>query len=172
MNRRKFLLGALGGSAALALGVSLYQPEFAQDERYDEEHRLLFSVLLPVLLDGALPEMAVPREAAMNRTLDAIAKTVAVLPADQRKELLQLLDSLENRFGLLLLTGSMTPLLLRSPAELTAFIEDWRQSSLALFNTAYLGLRELVLASFYSCPEHWAALNYAKPELPGITVKA
>ena len=172
MNRRKFLLGALGGSAALALGVSLYQPEFSQDERYDEEHRLLFSVLLPVLLDGALPEMAVPREAAMNRTLDAIAKTVAVLPADQRKELLQLLDSLENRFGLLLLTGSMTPLLLRSPAELTAFIEDWRQSSLALFNTAYLGLRELVLASFYSCPEHWAALNYAKPELPGITVKA
>ncbi|WP_372871598.1 TAT leader-containing periplasmic protein [Shewanella sp.] len=172
MNRRTFLLAALGGTAALALGVSLYQPEFALDESYDEEHRLLFSVLLPVLLDGALPEMALPRETAMNRTLDAIAKTVSVLPADQRQELLQLLDSLENRFGLLLLTGSMAPLLLRTPAELNAFIDDWRQSSLALFNSAYLGLRELVLASFYSCPEHWVALNYAKPELPGIAVQA
>ncbi|QYJ74758.1 MULTISPECIES: TAT leader-containing periplasmic protein [Shewanella] len=168
MNRRKFLLTALGGTAALALGVSLYQPQLDVEDDGDKPHRILFSLLMPVLLEGALPEMAVPREAAVNRTLDAIEATISVLPTSQRDELEQLLDLLENRLGLLLLTGNMTPLLLRSPAELASQLESWRQSGLALLNQAYLGLRELVLASFYSCPEHWTLLNYAKPELPGI----
>lgn len=171
MERRTFLFGALGTTAALALGVSLYRPELAVEEANDEEHRLLLKVLLPVLLDGALPEMASPRDLSINRTLNAISATLKVLPEDQREELFTLLDLLENRLGLLLLTGSMTPLLLRSHAELEFMLNDWRERSIELFQLAYLGLRELILASYYSCPEHWVSLNYAKPELPGITDK-
>jgi hypothetical protein len=44
-----------------------------------------------------------------------------------------------------------------------AMLESWRHHYLALLQTAYLGLRELVMASYYACPEHWGAIGYAKP---------
>ena len=166
MKRRTFLMRAFAGTAALALGVNLYSPEFSLPEDSEaKDYRLLFSVLLPVMLDGALPDVALPKLAAQNRTLDAIKQSIAVLPDEQQTELFELLDMLENRLGLLVLTSSMTPLLMRSPAELTQMLETWRHSYFALLQTAYLGLRELIMASFYACPEHWSRLHYAKPEL-------
>ncbi|QYK08489.1 TAT leader-containing periplasmic protein [Shewanella mangrovisoli] len=166
MNRRTFLLGAFAGTAAIALGVNLYSPEFRlPDEGEGKDYRLLFGVLLPVMLDGALPDVATHKLAAQNRTLDAIKHSIDVLPDEQQTELFELLDMLENRLGLLLLTSSMTPLLMRSPSELTQMLETWRHSYFALLQTAYLGLRELVMASYYACPEHWSRLHYAKPEL-------
>lgn len=117
------------------------------------------------MLDGALPDVTTHKLVAQNRTLDAIKESINVLPAEQQIELFELLDMLENRLGLLLLTSSMTPLLMRSPAELTEMLESWRHSYFSLLQTAYLGLRELVMASYYACPEHWSRLHYAKPEL-------
>lgn len=166
MKRRTFLLGAFAGTAVLALGVNLYSPELSlPDDSEGKDYRLLFSVLLPVMLDGALPDVTTHKLVAQNRTLDAIKQSIAVLPAEQQIELFELLDMLENRLGLLLLTSSMTPLLMRSPAELTEMLESWRHSYFSLLQMAYLGLRELVMASYYACPEHWSRLHYAKPEL-------
>ncbi|MCB2383916.1 TAT leader-containing periplasmic protein [Shewanella sp. SR1] len=166
MKRRTFLMGAFAGTAALALGVNLYSPEFSLPvDSEGKDYRLLFSVLLPVMLDGALPDVATHKLAAQNRTLDAIKQSISVLPEEQQTELFELLDMLENRLGLLVLTSNMTPLLMRSPVELTEMLETWRHSYFALLQTAYLGLRELVMASYYACPEHWSRLHYAKPEL-------
>lgn len=164
MKRRHFITGAFATTAALALGVSLYRPEL---EPVDAEgsHRALFAVLVPVLLDGALPRMSSPREAAINRTLDAISQTLTVLPQSQRDELELLLDGLENRLGVLVLTGSMTPLLLRSPEQLVVMLESWRDGFLEMQQQAYYGLRELIMASYYSCPEHWGTLHYSKPKI-------
>lgn len=118
-----------------------------------------------MFLDGALPHTQSLRVAAQNRTLDAIVATMDLLPEESRDELEQLLELLESRLGLLLLTGNMTPLLMRQPQELVAMLEAWRTSFLDLMVTAFQGLRELVLASYYSCPEHWTRLNYEKPRL-------
>lgn len=164
MERRTFLTTALVGSAAIALGVNLYSNDHIKvSKALDSEHRLLFSVLLPVFLDDALPEVEHLRIAAQNRTLDAISDTISLLPEEGQAELEQLLDLLENRLGLLILTGSMTPLMMRNPVELIDMLEYWRNNFLEMMVTAYQGLRELVLASYYSCPEHWNRLNYAKP---------
>ncbi|MDL2196967.1 TAT leader-containing periplasmic protein [Shewanella algae] len=166
MQRRQFLLWALGGTSALALGVSLYEEEeIANLSEHEKPHDLLLGALIPVLLEEALPEINKHRTSAINRTLDAVNQTLKWLPKAQRQELEQLLDILENRFGLLLLSGSMTPLMLRSPNELVEMLESWRSSWMALLQQAYLGLRELLMASYYACPEHWDRLNYNKPKL-------
>ncbi len=166
MQRRQFLLWTLGGTTALALGVSLYvDEEIANLSEHEKPHDLLLGALIPVLLEGALPEISKHRVDAINRTLDAVNQTLKWLPKAQRQELEQLLDILENRFGLLLLSGSMTPLMLRSPNELVEMLESWRSSWMALLQQAYLGLRELLMASYYACPEHWDRINYNKPKL-------
>ncbi|MGE6650837.1 TAT leader-containing periplasmic protein [Shewanella colwelliana] len=164
MKRRTFLTTALVGTGALALGVNLYSPSHVKiSEALDEQHRLLFSLLIPVFLDGALPEIESQRIVAQNQTIEAIVATMGLLPDDSRAELEELLELLESRLGLLLLTGSMTPLLMRRPAELVDMLERWRASYLDIMITAYQGLRELVIASYYSSPEHWTRLNYNKP---------
>ncbi|MCC4834141.1 TAT leader-containing periplasmic protein [Shewanella sp. 1_MG-2023] len=161
MKRRTFLTGAFTGTAALALGVSLYTPEV--NDNPDDTHRLLFSVLIPIFMDGALPEVANYRDAFLNRTIIAINQTISVLPEDQKQELTQLLTMLESRFGLLILTSSITPLVLRSPEQLNEMLEHWRHHFLEMMQTAYIGLRELIISSYYACPEHWGRLHYAKP---------
>ncbi|PMG43602.1 TAT leader-containing periplasmic protein [Shewanella sp. 10N.286.52.B9] len=161
MKRRTFLAGAFTGTAALALGVSLYTPDIT--DHPDENHRLLFNVLIPIFMDGTLPEVANYREAFINRTIVAINQTISVLSDDQKSEINQLLNLLESRMGLLLLTSSLTPLMLRSADELVLMLEEWRHHFLQMLQTAYLGLRELVLSSYYACPEHWGRLHYAKP---------
>lgn len=164
MERRTFLTTAFVGTAALALGLSIYSPEHIRvNKALDNEHRLLFSVLLPVFLDDALPKVESMRVAAQNRTLDAISQTISYLPQEGQDELEQLLDMLEQRLGLLVLTGSMTPLMMRTPNELISMLEYWRNSFLDLMVTAYQGLRELVMASYYASPENWGQLNYTKP---------
>lgn len=162
MKRRTFITGAFAGTAAIALGVNLYSPIITTSSD-DIHHRVLFSVLLPVFLDGALPEVPSHREIAINRTLDAISQSITHLPTEQQQELMELLELLEGRFGLLLLSGSMTPLLMREPQQLIDMLEFWRNNYLDMLTTAYNGLRELIMASYYACPEHWGNLRYVKP---------
>ncbi|UCX05921.1 TAT leader-containing periplasmic protein [Shewanella glacialimarina] len=162
MKRRTFLTGAFAGTAVLALGINLY-PSDPIAIGGDSQYRVLFSVLIPVLLDGALPEVASQRKLAIDTTIDAIQASIDVLPTDQQAELSELLALLESRLGLLILTGSMTPLMMRSPVDLTNMLEAWRFHYLDMVQTAYLGLRELILASYYATPAHWGKLGYAKP---------
>ncbi|WP_394130405.1 TAT leader-containing periplasmic protein [Shewanella maritima] len=166
MKRRTLLTGAFVGTAALALGVQLIPSSFEsseQDTEQNSEHRLLFAALIPVLLDGALPQISSHREQAINRTLDAIGATISALPETQQEELEDLLQKMESRFYLLFLSGSMTPVLLKQPDELIDMLESWRNHYTALLQSAYVGLREVIMASYYSCPEHWARMQYAKP---------
>ncbi|PKG55650.1 TAT leader-containing periplasmic protein [Shewanella sp. Choline-02u-19] len=165
MERRTFITTALAGTACLALGVNYCSTDYINvNPKLDGKHRLLFSVLLPVFLDGALPDVPGLKRDAENRTLDAIEQTILLLPEDSQAELEQLLDLLEGRLGLLILTGSMTPLMMRNSVELIEMLQGWRTSYIEMMVTAYQGLRELVMASYYSDPEHWSRLHYAKPD--------
>lgn len=164
MERRTFITTALAGTACLALGVNYCSSNYVGvNKELDDKHRLLFSVLVPVFLDGALPDVAALKRDAINRTLDAIEHTISILPQDSFDELEQLLELLEGRLGLLILTGSMTPLMMRKEPELIEMLQGWRTSYMDMMVTAYQGLRELVIASYYSSPEHWSRLHYAKP---------
>ncbi len=169
MERRSFLLGGFAATASIAIGTDWYINAFeSRDAVTEQKHQLLFQALLPVLLDGALPTDATKRQQQINQTLSNIDATLQVLPEHSRQKLYQLLDILEMKFGLLLLTSNMTSLLKRNPNELVELLTYWREHYLSMMNEAYLGLRELVMSSYYASSEHWDILNYQKPLLEPI----
>ncbi|WP_025820838.1 hypothetical protein [Shewanella marina] len=167
MERRRFLVSVLAVSSALAVGSYHY---LQIDDLDDVDGRdLLLACLIPVLLAGALPEVPSHRQQSINRTIIAIKDAIAVLVPAEQQQIEQLLTLLEQRLGLLILTGSATPLLLRQPQQLNQMLNEWRDSYLDLYQQAYLGLKELFMASFYACPEHWAALDYQLPHIASVT---
>lgn len=170
MERRKLLTSTFIGTATLAVGINIWQPWTLPKLALSEDNQSLLRVLLPVILDGALPAMPVDKTRAIERTIEAINKTITSLPTSHKEEIQILFESLNNRLGLLLLTGSITPLLLRQPQQLIKLLDSWRDSFVEMQKYAYLGLRDLIITSFYSCPEHWLFLNYQKPQLNSGTV--
>ncbi|MBV7316288.1 TAT leader-containing periplasmic protein [Shewanella sp. NIFS-20-20] len=163
MQRRTFITGVALATVATGIGVSSYlaSPDMPNDGR---QYDVVWQTFMPMVLEGALPKMPEPRDQAINRTLAAIHGTIAVLPASQQAELDQLLWALNNRLSLLLLTGSITPLMMRTPSELLDVFESWRQGTMDIQMLAYLGLKEVIFSSYYALPEHWSALGYQKPQ--------
>jgi hypothetical protein len=43
------------------------------------------------------------------------------------------------------------------------FLQSWRKHRLAMPQTAYLALHDLVLGSWYADPSSWAAIGYPGP---------
>ncbi|MBM7070829.1 TAT leader-containing periplasmic protein [Shewanella sp. 202IG2-18] len=169
MERRTFLLGSFAATAALAVGADWYINAFdSTSEGTKQKHALLFTALLPVLLDGALPADEVERQQQIERTIENIHITMSLLPEHAQQKLMQLLELLETQFGTLLLTSSFTSFLELSPNGLQQLLTYWREHYLSMMNEAYLGLRELVMSSYYASPEHWGLLNYQKPALSGV----
>ncbi|MGB0893697.1 MAG: twin-arginine translocation signal domain-containing protein [Parashewanella sp.] len=167
MRRRTFILGSMAATAGLALGGASYLESLKQiPQQSSRPYDILLHLLLPIFLDGALPNAVEPKQHAINRTIDNIYQTLDILPRETSEKLHQLLSMLDSRLGLLLLTGSITPLLRRTPAALITQVEQWRFHYLAMMNEAYLGLREVIMSSYYASPEHWQHLGYSKPAQP------
>ena len=166
MERRTFLLGGFVATASIAVGADWYINAFDSEQEHSKhKHGLLFQALIPVLLEGALPTAQKLRQQHIQRTVESIHATVDVLPKHSQQQLHQLLEILETKFGLLLLTSNMTSLLKRNPIELSQLLHYWREHYLSMMNEAYLGLRELIMSSYYALPEHWEILNYKKPAI-------
>ena len=166
MERRTFLLGGFVATASIAVGADWYINAFESDQALTKhKHSLLFQVLIPVFLEGALPTEEPLRQQHIERTVESIHATLGVLPEHSREKLQQLLELLETKFGLVLLTSSMTSMVQRDPIALTELLNQWREHYLSMMNEAYLGLRELIISSYYALPEHWEILDYKKPIL-------
>ena len=52
-----------------------------------------------------------------------------------------------------------------TPANVHAFLHDWRDSSFALLRSAYGALHDLVLGAWYADPASWDAIGYPGPTL-------
>ncbi|MYM91935.1 hypothetical protein GTP91_32755, partial [Rugamonas sp. FT82W] len=50
-----------------------------------------------------------------------------------------------------------------APQEVAAFLERWRHHRLAMLQTAYLALHDLILGSWYAEPSTWAGIGYPGP---------
>jgi hypothetical protein len=175
--RRGLFKKTLGGAALLALAsavpVALRRtrvrapPAGRKLQFFTPEEYSIFAAVADRVL--AIPEAnaAEPlRRAPTPAEVDVAGKAdafLAPLPADDAKQLKQLLGLFDNALFSVLTLRAPTPFTQKSPEEQDAQLRDWSTSRLAVRRTGYQVMRRLCSALYYGSPETWASADYRGP---------
>jgi hypothetical protein len=170
-SRRTFIVAGLAGGAALTV-ASLWRgrdaapvsdPALLPLARLGAAAPAIFAAIIPVVLDGALPEPPAERQAAIAETLANVGTAIAGLPPAAQDELADLVALLGFGPARLLLARVGPPWSDAGAAEIDAFLGRWRQSSFALLRSAYDALHQIIFAAWYGNPRSWPSIGYAGP---------
>ncbi|MFJ4382994.1 twin-arginine translocation pathway signal protein [Pseudomonas sp. NPDC089408] len=158
MHRRDLLRFSVGASAFLA-GASLVgcsaqtaAPGF-QTLRADDLP--LLRALYPVVLAGT--------QATETLVLHSLDRKLAALSPEMLKLTRQLFDVLSLPLTRGPLTGVWGAWAQAGPAQVTAFLQRWQDSSLNLLRMGHASLLQLLQMAWYERPESWAACGYPGP---------
>ncbi|HYC42854.1 MAG TPA: hypothetical protein VEB70_07690 [Noviherbaspirillum sp.] len=161
-SRRSFLKVGLLGTLALATAGGLYRitrpAEPPGPFTLDDGAKSVLAAVVPAMLKDAVnspPDI----DAAIRRAVDAIHG----LPLSAQKEVQDLFALLTLGPSRRLLAGVPDDWGQAKPADVAAFLQDWRFSRIALFQGAYLGLHDLITGSWYSHESTWASIGYPGP---------
>ena len=167
MNRRQFLKAGLVGGAVLAAGGAwvVWRDVRDADASSPPRDRIgeILGAIAPVILAGALPAPAAQRDIALATVTSEVKEVIAAFPPAVQKEVHDLFRLLDIRIARRLLTGVTTNWRDADPAEVKAFLERWRWSWIALLQTGYFALHDLVLGAWYANEVAWAQLGYPGP---------
>lgn len=159
-SRRGFLkLGLFGGALLGAAGAASW---FVGRDPV-EDRREVLAAMIPAMLDGALPAQPPTRDAAIAATLSEVEFAIAGLPPASQAELAQLFTLAAAAPTRLALTGLTRSWSDASPAQLADVLQRWRTHRLALLQSAYHGLHDLILGTWYAAEAHWQAIGYPGP---------
>lgn len=178
MDRRGFLRVGLLGTAALStisLGAGLSgcatAPAGPVTTANGTTHYhfltaddlVLLRALVPVIVEPALPKDPQARHAAVESTIARMDEGIYYFgPANQR-QLRQLFDLLNLGITRVTLARVWSSWDNASPETVNAFLNRWRDSSMGLFNKAYIGLTKLTNVAFYGYRDNWHLSGYPGP---------
>ncbi len=169
MKRRQFLKAGIVGGAVLAAGGAWVVWRDVRDADAESPARdrvaETLGAIAPVLLAGALPADPAARGAAIASVIVGVKDVIAAFPPAVRAELTDLFRLLDIRIARRLLTGVASDWRDAEPASVDAFLERWRRSPIALLQSGYFALHDLVLGAWYADEASWPALQYAGPPL-------
>lgn len=165
-SRRSFLkIGALA-AVALAVGGGIYRATHGSSHQtfvLDGEARAALEAIVPAILAGSLPAAPPARNAAVAATIARVHDAILGLPLSTQKEV-------QDLFGLLALAparrfvaGVPSAWAESTPAQVAAFLQDWRFSRFGLLRSAYGAMHDLVLGAWYADSSSWAAIGYPGP---------
>ena len=172
LSRRGFLKIGAAGTAVLATasvaatlaGCSGSEPATAQGFKFLREADVeLFRALTPVVLAGALPAKPEDQAPLIAETLKRVDAGCYLAGTPNQKQLRQLFDLLNFRLTRAPATGVSAPWREADAADIAAFLERWRGSSVGLFNGGYRVLVKLVAASYYGQSAAWPLSGYPGP---------
>ncbi|MCU0897340.1 MAG: hypothetical protein MUC55_07550 [Burkholderiales bacterium] len=171
MQRRTFLKTGVAGAALLALAARVpaaaaRAAESVSARGLSASDRAVVAAIVPVMLAGALPAEAETQRKAVATVVDGVSQAIAGMPPATRAELGELFMLLDLAPARRLLAGVSAPWPDASPQEIAAFLQKWRNSPLALLQSGYQALHDLIIASWYALPASWAAIRY--PGAPEI----
>jgi hypothetical protein len=164
--RRSFLKAGALGALVLAAGGGIYRythPPQAQRFVLDGAARTALNAIVPAVLAGCLPADPAARARAVRATTERVHQTILGLPLATQKEVQDLFGLLALAPARRLLAGVKHDWASAPVDEVSNFLQDWRVHRVGLLRTAYQALHDLVLGSWYSDPEHWAAIGYPGP---------
>ncbi len=159
-SRRTFLKAGLIGGGLLAAG-GLAALLAGREATRDRE--TVLRALVPVLLDGALPDAPQERDAAIARCVQGVGTAVAGLAPAAQDEAAQLFALLAMAPTRRLLAGVGDGWDKASADEVAAFLNRWRTHRLALLQSGYQALHDLVLGAWYGDERSWRAIGYGGP---------
>ena len=169
LTRRTFILAGVTGAATLAAAAWLRSGRVAPVDpaagapALGQDADAVLASVVPVMLAGALPADAAAATRAAHETLVAVGTAIAGLPPAAQRELAQLFALLGFAPARIALAGVMPGWREAGSAEITAFLERWRDSRFLMFRSAYAALHQLVFAAWYGNPASWAAIGYPGP---------
>ena len=122
---------------------------------------IFLRALIPVMLAGSVPASSMPD--ATKATLNTLDDNLNHLsPA-----LLSLTQQLFDVLAMPMTRGPLTGVWGRwenaSPEQIRHFLQRWQNSSLGLLKMGHGSLVQLVMMSWYECPQSWAACGYPGP---------
>jgi hypothetical protein len=159
LRRRTVLkLGLTGGALLAAGGVAIVA---GRDRLRDR--RTVLSAVVPVILDGAIPDSEPGRSSAVARGVAGVETAISQLAIPTQRELDQLFALLASAPGRTLLAGVRAPWDSAQPTEVAAFLERWRGHPLALCRSGYHALHDLVTGSWYADEATWPGIGYDGP---------
>jgi len=163
MERRFFIQSGLLGSFFLSLGsLALYQRNGSLQAEpvspLGPKGEKIILALAPAYLEGLAqtPEEFQACKAGVNEILLGLSP----LTNQDLQEFFYLLDFLPTK---LFLIHSWTAWDQIQPAQAVDLIQSWQKSKITLLNSAAQALGELILASFWADPKHYALAGYPGP---------
>ena len=164
--RRTFLKAGALAAIALAAGGGIYRvthPPKPAAFVLDGEARDALHAIVPAVLAGALPADGAARDRALAGAIARVHQAILGLPLATQKEVQDLFGLLALAPARRLLTGVTGGWAHAEPAQVAAFLQDWRVHRLGLLRSAYAALHDLVLGGWYADPSTWAAIGYPGP---------
>ena len=166
-SRRTFL--KVGGLAALALAAGggiwrlTHPPGPLLRFVLDGEAKAALDAIVPAMLAGSLPADPAARAQAVAATTFRVHQAILGLPLTAQKEVQDLFGLLALAPARRALTGVSGGWANASDAQVGSFLQEWRFHSLAMLQTAYHALHDLIIGSWYADPASWAAIGYPGP---------
>lgn len=163
-SRRRFLKAGLFGALALATAGGLYRTFRAAPVPspflLDAQGISALRAIAAAMLQGALPANTA---AGLDSAVAGTQAAIAGLPLATQKEI-------QDLFGLLVLgptrrflVGLPDDWAEAKPADVAAFLQNWRLHRIQMLQGAYAALHDLILGAWYADPQNWAAIGYPGP---------
>ncbi len=177
LSRRQLLQRGLLGSALLStasLSASLSgctstpTPISAQSGQtvyrfLRKDDIVLLAALAPAIMDQHWPQTETAHIDAMNTLAPRIDRFIMRLGDFNIREMRKLFDLLNSGFMRGLTTGIWRDWNETDREEVHRFLQDWKFSRFALFNSAYNALSDIIGFAWYSMPANSGPMGYSGP---------
>lgn len=169
--RRTLLKVGLAGSALLFLGRWLPVARAANqvaDQKLALTHLSSADVaalvrIIPVMLRGALPQDQEQRSAAVGAIVRSVDIAIGYQPPMVRGEIRDLFGLLTKAVLRALIAGIWSSWDNASDRDIRKFLTSWRNSRFSMLRSAYIGLNNLIVGSWYGNPKSWPRIGYDGP---------
>lgn len=169
--RRTFLKTGIAGSALLFLGRWLPEARAAGEVAVQ---KLAFANLtaadaaaltriIPVMLSGALPQVREQADVVVGEILHGIDVAIGYQPPIVRAEIRDLFGLLTKTILRALIVGIWGSWKNASDEDVRKFLANWHNSHLGMLRSAYIGLNNLIVGSWYGNPRSWPRIGYDGP---------